>query len=167
MKINIDITDWNEEHKEKEPNVSSHKEIIERSKEGLGPSELARMTIVARELDLAPENIIASNKVNLMVGGAAQISKIKTGKKEAKLKNGNTVNMREYTCPVEGGEDDVLVESETKAGYDNAVNYLLNVVPGYIVGRLRIIANYSGNGDVEHYAELLIEKIRSAVKELV
>lgn len=165
MKIDIDITDWNDEYQDKEVNVTNEDEIISRAKEGVKPSEMARLTIVARERGDSPDDILPANKSLLMRGGAVNVSNIiATRMKEIILRNGKTVKVRELTCSTEGIEN-VVVESYSENGLKNAVNYLLNSIPGWIYGRLVIIAE--NGGDVEGVWRELRVKVDEMIKELV
>lgn len=165
MEIKIDIEDWNNEYQEKEVNVINEDEIINRAKEGIKPSEMARLTIVARERGDSPDDILPANKSLLMRGGAVNVSSIiATRMKEINLENGKTVRVRELTCPTEGVEN-VVVDSYSENGLKNAVNYLLNSIPGWIYGRLVIIAE--NGGDVEGVWKELRVKVDEMVKELV
>jgi hypothetical protein len=165
MKINIDITDWNEEYQARETDVSSEDKIIERSKEGIKPSEMARLAIVARERGDAPDDILPKNKPMLNKGGAISVSTmIAKRMKEITLENGKQVKVRKLTCPTEGVEN-VVVESYSKNGVKNALNYLHNTILGYVYGRLVIIAE--NGGDVEKEWAEFKRKGDEMVKELV
>lgn len=165
MKINIDVTDWNKEYQEKEVNVTSQDEIIERAKEGIKPSEMARLTIVARERGDASESIFPANKSLLMKGGAVNVSAIIASRmKEINLENGKTVKVRELTCPTEGVEN-VVVESYSENGLKNAQNYILETVTGFIYGRLVIIAE--NGGDVEGIWREFQGRVNKMIKGLV
>ncbi len=165
MKINIDVTDWNKEYQEKEVDVTNEDAIISRAKEGIKPSEMARLAIVARERGDSPNDILPANKSLLMRGGAVNVSSIiATRMKEINLENGKTVRVRELTCPTEGVEN-VVVDSYSENGLKNAINYLLNSIPGWIYGRLVIIAE--NGGDVEGIWKELRGKVDEMIKELV
>lgn len=166
MEIKIDVTDWNEDYQSKELDVSSENEIIKRAKEGVKPSEMGRHIVVAREKGLAPDNIIKPNKSILNIGAAYLVSQLQTKfLKKKNLKNGKNITVRALTCPTEGVQNQAVVDSDTEDGCQNAINYLLNVIPGHIQGRLVIIA--ANGGDVEDYAEKLIMEIRNIVSELI
>jgi hypothetical protein len=166
LEVKIDITDWGEEYQDKALDVSSEDEIIERAKEGVKPSEMSRLTIAARELGCVPEDVLRPNKILLMIGGAVSVSNMIARRvKESSLSNGKSVKMRELTCATEGVEKQVVVDASSETGFQNAVNYLLNVVPGYIYSRLVIIADHGG--DVQEYANQLKALIDDMVSKLV
>jgi hypothetical protein len=152
MKINIDITDWSESYQSEEINVSNETEVVKRAKEGVKPSEMGRHIIVARELGATEDDIIKPNKTILNIGAAKSVSDlIARQMKEVNLKSGKSIKVRALVCATEDVEEDIVVDSDTREGYQNAVNYLLKVIPGYLQSRLAIIA---ANGeDVEGYWE--------------
>ncbi len=165
MEININITDWNDEYQEKDVDLTNEDAIISRAKEGVKPSEMARLTIVARERGDSPDNILPANKSLLMRGGAVNVSGIIAARmKQINLENGKTVRVRELTCPTEGVKN-VVVDSYSENGLKNAVNYLLNYVPGWIYGRLVIIAE--NEGDVKKVWGELKGKVDEMIKRLV
>ncbi len=167
LKLEINITDWNEDYIEKEPDMSSGDEIIQRTKEGMKPSEAGRHIIVAREHGDAPNDIIQDNKYNVNLGAAVQVSrKIAKHFDEVHLTNGKDIKIRSYVCPVRDGEIDAVVDFNTLPAYQNAVSYLLNTIPGHVYGRLAIIASHTSNGEVREYADQLIMAINEVVDKL-
>jgi hypothetical protein len=165
MQIKIDVTDWNEEYQKKEVDLSTEEAIIKRAKEGVKPSEMGRLVTIAQEKGDMADGVISSHKIRLMKGSAMAVSSIIAKfKTQSNLKNGNKVNHRTFTCATEGANVDAVVDAESKAGLQNATNYLRNVVPGYIQGRLAIVA--ANNGDVRQLADELKTKIDEMVMRL-
>ncbi len=165
--VEIDITNWNEDYNEQEPDVSSEDEIIKRAKEGMKPSQTARYVAVARQKGDAPDDIIRPDKVSYNIGIASQISTmIAKYFEEVHLKNGKDIKIRSYVCPVKDSEEKVVVDFNTLPAYRNSVSYLLNTIPGHVYNRLAIIASHSSNGEVREYADQLIMTINEVVDKL-
>ncbi len=167
LKLEIDITDWNETYTELDPDMSTEDEIIKRTKEGMKPSEAGRHIIVARENGDAPDGIIQSNKYTLNLGASVQASRIVAKRCDIyHLPNGKDIKIRSYVCPTKDSEIDAVVDFDTLPAYVNAVSYLLNKIPGHVYGRLAIIASHSSNGEVREYADQLIAAINEVVDKL-
>ncbi len=167
LKLEIDITDWNETYTELEPNVSTEDEVIERTKGGMKPSQAGRHIIVARQRGDAPDDIIQSDKYTLNLGAATQVSRmIAKHFDEVHLTNGKDIKIRSYVCPVKDSEINAVVDFDTLPAYQNAVSYLLNTIPGHVYNRLAIIASHSSNGEVREYADQLIVAINEVVDKL-
>jgi hypothetical protein len=172
--LSIDITDWIEEHDRLESDVSSKEKLIEQvTGNKLSASRAAAVTIVARERGLSPADILPQNKALLLSGGAAAVSGlIARQRRKVRLENGAEVVIREHIAPVgEPGEEDHenddthapvvhppaplpaqgFAPAKSPQGVQNALEYLRRFVPGYIEGRLNIIA--AGGGDAEAAAE--------------
>lgn len=172
--IVIDVQDWDQEYVEREMDVTSDDAICQRLKEGAGVGAVAKGTLIARLRGQAPEDIIAPDKM-LLYSGARQEISVKALSKRAHvtLENGTELTFRALVAPV--AEDDGAPEPEdteqevfdldveppnldppdddpafvswsTPKAVDRARRYLLNVVPGYVRGRLEIIA--ANGGDV-------------------
>lgn len=182
--IKIDVTDWAEEHDRIEPDVSTEDKLTGLITGGkVSIPQAARLGIIARERGLAPDDILPANKPLLMTGAAKHISSVIASKHiEAQTPSGNTYTVREFVAPVREGEDDQLnndtlegdvtpspepetfASSQSEEGNGRAWNYLLKRVPGYIYGRLKIIA--VNGGDVKEAAEELKNKIDELVLRL-
>ena len=183
--IKIDVTDWAVEHDQIEPSVTGEDDLIALvTKQGRSTAQVARLAIIARERGLAPTNILPENKPLLNAGAAVDISsKIARRMKEAQLPNGNTLTVREFVAPVREEEEEgqlandtqnvlapssplpeTFVSVESPEARGRALDYLYKIVPGYIMGRLKIIA-ISG-GDVKAAADELKNKIDEMVDRL-
>ena len=184
--IKIDVTDWAIEHDQIEPNISDEDRLIGLvTQAGMSTAKAARLGIIAREKELAPEDILPANKPLLNSGAAVALSSVIARRHiEAQTPSGNTYSVREFVAPVrEEGEDDQMlretqsnsvtppsltdesyapVHSEEAKG--RAWDYLLKRIPGYIYGRLKIVA--VNGGDVKAAADELKAKIDELVERL-
>ena len=167
MQINIDVTDWKQEYDETELQILSEEDLLELATK-LHPAKVARLYIISREQKLSPDELLPANKPLFQTGAAAALSGfIARQKKSTVMPNGKEFEVREYVGTVkEDGElsFEPFVKIESEEGLKRALDYLLNTVPGYIMGRLKIIA--ASGGDVEEAAELLKDKIDDMVKIL-
>jgi hypothetical protein len=184
--VKEDITDWAEEAQRAEFAPQALADIVKEQQTGKGVTiqAIARMTIAARQLGQSPAEIMQPNKLLLQCGGAVDIvSRIAAEKREIELKNGKKVQVRSYVAPVrqdDGDEDGnglrfdsdgvelpeeiAFVDVDTQAASDRALDYLLTRVPGYVYGRLAIIA--ANGGDVRKAADTLIDKVEEMVEGL-
>ena len=167
LKLEIDITDWNKTYIEFEPDMSSEDNIIQRTKEGMKPSQAGRHVIVARQRGDTPDDIIQPDKITLNIGAATQISRmIASHFEEVHLTNGKDIKIRSYVCSVKDSEVDTVVDFNTLPAYRNSVSYLLNTIPGHVYNRLAIIASHSSNGEVREYDDQLIMAINEVEDKL-
>ena len=181
MRIEIEAKDWEEEHDEVEPDISTADKLVELSTKYSTP-KLARMAIVAREKGLMPNDILPANKPLFQSGAWLAVSNlIKRRVSEKELPNGKTVEYREYVGVVrdEDGQNtgdtlsahadsslttDLYVHAESDEGLGRAIDYLLKRIPGYVYGRLVTIA--ANGGDVRKAADELKSKIDEIVEGL-
>lgn len=181
--IKIDITDWVDEHDQAEPKISTEDDLIKLVTENKRTTAQAfRMATAARERGLAPADILPANKLILQTGGVLNInSLIARRMKEVRLANGSMTTVREFAAPVREEEEGQLTcdtqqgrapspslefftPSLSEEGNERAVDYLLKRVPGYVYGRLKIIA--ANGGDVAAAADALKTKIDEMVTRL-
>jgi len=173
--IRTDVTDWDDDFGVKKPDVTTDEEIIKRRKEGMHSGEVGRHAFIARERRLTNKDIIGSPKTLLQLGLVIEMNRKTARKKRVELVNGYNVDIREFVSPVvdEGEDEDedheqdiAIVDSSTKKGIRAAAAYLLKIVPGYIYGRLAIIAKYGNKGDAQKYANELKDKIDEIMVKL-
>ncbi len=189
--LKIDVTDWAIEHDEIEPQISNEDDLIGLAiRPGMNTAKVARLAIISRERGNAPADILPANKPLLNSGGAVAIStKIAQRHKEVQLKNGKTLTVREFVAPVrdedEGqatddaqvanapsplpetlrhAQDATFVNVQSDEAKGRALDYLYKIVPGYIMGRLKIIA--VNGGDVKAAADELKARIDEMVERL-
>lgn len=181
MELTIDVTDWAEEYRAIEPDVSKNPIIDLQLKKGMKPAQVARLLIIARQRGDVAADLFPADKLLLMTGGAVHVSSY-TAMQKAKVEvNGKTFEARAYVAPVgEEEEDDYsandtqyqgvtsspdpLVNVKGEAALDYAQKYLTVKVPGYIWGRLLIVA--ANEGDVAQTAQQLKDEIDRMVKAL-
>jgi hypothetical protein len=167
MEIKIDVTDWQEEHDKAELQILTEENLLELSTK-MHPAKIARLYIISREKKLAPDDLLPANKPLFQVGAAAALSSvIARQRKSTILPNGKEFEVREYVGVVKEEDEtsfETFVKVESEEGVKRALDYLLNTVPGYVMGRLKIIA--ASGGDVEEAAEQLKDKIDEMVKIL-
>lgn len=185
LTVTIPINDWGNEYAEVEPKLLDQEDLVELLKQPhFSASKIGRLAIVARERGDAPQDIIPGNKLLLNAGAAVEISSIAARRKTTvELADGREIEVREFVAPYRDDEVDRLANDNQDMGvnpspddYDGfvpvhstvantrATNYLLKKVPGYIYGRLAIIA--ANGGEVQEAAELLKDKIDEMVKRL-
>lgn len=181
MELKIDVTDWAEEYNTIEPDVSKNPIIDLQLKNGMKPAQVARLLIVARQRGDVAQDLLPADKLLLMTGGAAHVSGYTANQKAKVEVNGKTYDARAYVAPVgEEEEDDhppddthpqdvipssdPLVNVKGEQALDYAKKYLTVKVPGYIWGRLLIVA--ANEGDVKQVAAELKAEIDRMVKEL-
>lgn len=188
--IKIDITDWDDEYMEEEPNLSTKEDALdEHLKKGYHPAKMARMYIASRERGQADAEMLPGNKVLLMTGGASAFAQMRAQEfKTVKLKNGKDVEVRAVLGTVPEPDDDI--DDKLQMSFDNghktykipdpqddypilwnddraierAELYLDRKVPGYVYGRLKIIA--ANGGDVWKAANSIINRIEEMAKNL-
>lgn len=167
MEIKIDVTDWQEEHDESEVQLLTEEDLVKLSTK-MHPAKIARLYIISREKKLAPDDLLPANKPLFQTGAAAALSSvIARQKKSTTLPNGKEFEVREYVGVVKEEDEisfETFVKVESEEGAKRALDYLLNTVPGYIMGRLKIIAASGGN--VDDAAEQLKDKIDEMVRIL-
>lgn len=173
--IKTDVTDWDDDFEAKKPDVITEDEIIKRRKEGMHSAEAGRHRLIAELRGLSDANIVGPSKSLIQLGVIIQMNRIAARKKRVELANGSNVDIREFVSPVldenedenEDYEQDVaIVDSSTVKGTKEAVAYLLKIVPGYVYGRLAIIAKYGNEGDAQRYANELKSKIDEIMVKL-
>lgn len=181
--LKIDVTDWTIEHDEIEPQLTGEDDLVSLvTRTGVSTAKAARLAIISREKGNAPADILPENKPLLNSGGAVAVASAITRRmKEIQLENGKTFSVREFVAPVreeeEGqGVDDTqtpaapspLTESfvsvQSPEARTRALDYLYKIVPGYIMGRLKIIA--VNGGDVRAAADEVKAKIDEMVERL-
>lgn len=185
LTIQIKVGDWEKEYLEIEEDISNEQKMIDLvTKKGLSTSQAGRLAIVARERKEAPEDILPANKPLLNAAAAAKLSLlIAQLHKKIELENGNNISVREYVAPVREEDDnqkangnqypnvvssslplETFVSVDNSVAFERAIDYLLKRVPGYIMGRLEIIAYHKQ--DVRQAAEQLKAKIDEMVMRL-
>lgn len=169
--ITIEYGDWLQEYREKERDMTSEANILTAIEERCSTALAARLCIVAREQQHAPEDILPSNKLLLMAGGREAVSALVTSQLvEFETEDGKKYSARAYVADLPGDDEEederehAFVEAQSIRGLENAERYLLNRVPGYIFGRLKIIA--LNGGDVQGAADTLKATIDEMVERL-
>ena len=171
--VETDVTDWDDDFEAKEPDVMTNEQIIERRMEGMHSAEAGRLAYIAHLRGLTEGDFLPASKYLIQLALVGEINKKTSKKKRVELANGKSVDIREYVAPVENENDDeaqeenvAIVDSGSEQGVKEAVAYLLKRVPGYIYGRLAIIAKSGNEGDVEKYADELKDIIDDIVVKL-
>ncbi len=172
--IKTDVTDWDDDFEAKKPDVLTENEIIKRRKEGMHSAEVGRHRLITELRGLSDANIVGPSKAVIQLGVIIQMNRVTARKKKVELANGRNIDIREFVSPVVENEDEnqdyeqdvAIVDSSSKKGTKKVIAYLLNIVPGYIYGRLAIIAKYGDEGDVQKYANELKDKIDEIMVKL-
>lgn len=185
LTIKIPVEDWNQEFLQEEPNLTGENSLIDLRLQGVHPAKIGRLAIIARERGVAPDDILPANKLLLNTGAALEISTaIAARKRTVETADGKEIEVREFVAPVREEEEGhhtydnqdnsaspsplpdntaiISVLSDTARA--RALDYLLKIVPGYVYGRLAIIA--VNGGDVAAAADSLKGKIDEMVERL-
>ena len=187
LTVRIGIGDWEAEYLEEEPKIDGQEALIElRRRHAIGKT--ARMVAAARARAEAPADIIKPDKLLYQSGIEADIAtQIANRKVRTRLENGKEIDVREFvgTPPGEaeaetdpdaegfdsevlGGTGDdytgLIVDMMSQDAHDRALRYLTRNVPGYVRGRLEIIA--ANRGDVRTAAQELVGAIWQMVEAL-
>lgn len=173
--INTDVTDWYEELIKEEPNIKTVEDAVETMlSEKRHPAQMGRMCLIAELLGKTEEEIVGMPKPLLQTAVAfAFQSQLARRKTTAKTASGKDVNVREIIAPVAEIDEDTGEEEPSDKPHvrvtdplagEYAMKYLMNRVPGYIRGRLNVIALHGG--DVRLAADTLKSMIDEMVTEL-
>lgn len=170
MKIVIDIADWAEEA-EGEEDIRTREDIIEALNRGLSTGVVARATIVDRERGVADEDIILSNKALLNLGAQLEVAKVaRSATDEVIANSGKIYRTRTLVGRVHNlatnqeGDEESYVPLEDDRAMQRAMDYLLEIIPGHIWSRLKVI--HAKGGDVEEATDELKAKINHQVYAL-
>ena len=173
LTVKIPIGDWEEEYLAAEPKIEGPDSLIAlRKAHGIG--SVARMTAAARARNEAPQDIIKPDKLLYQSGIQAEIAEMIAGRVEnVQLENGAEIKIRSYVATPpqdeegdedDGGGDDLIVDAISSDGLERAARYLTRNVPGYVYGRLAIIA--ANRGDVREAAQGLVDAVWAMVDRL-
>ena len=164
----IDVSDWAEEFLAYRPDLSDREAAIQSMHDlGLSAPQIARIMVAARRMDQGEPALIAPDKLLLQTGAAADWTKVLQRRMQNKeLANGLSVQVRSLIGPV--GEEDLdesWVSVEDHEAIARATRYLLDIVPGHIYNRLKVIA--VNEGDVLGAADQLKTEIDELAGRLV
>jgi len=183
--IQIDVTDWQDEFNRIEPDIHTQEDLFRcLTDDGLSTGQVARLTTVARLLGIAPDDILLPPKVHLYGGARADVAqRISTQKRTVETPSGKEYEVRAYVGvpgrPREFYEEDgdemahevpdfeiapAYVDMDSTEGLRRAEHYLLNVLPGHIFERFKVVM--AASGDVGAAAEDLKAKIDELVGRL-
>ena len=178
--IKIDVSDWEDEYMQAEPNLGTVEAAIEaQQSDEIPPIKMGRLLAIAKlrgmAYDGAPEHKAVHN-----VGWAYHWSQVMARRYErVRLESGREIEVRSLVAPVpaeDGGDEfntDIAALDSDRAmqpwnnpiAVDRAERYLEQRIPGYIYRRLSIIA--ANRGDVEGAVQRLHEKIDEIAGQLV
>jgi hypothetical protein len=181
--IVIDVADWSDEAKQSEEAPKTIDDLVQLAvKENWPTAKLWRVYCILREMGIAESDELPPNKAVFQNGGTMAVNMaFKALEQECELANGRVIKTRTFVGPVvteveqdnghtyemTAGKDDGFdswQEVGTPGALDNAIAYVERRLPGYIRGRLEIIA--ASNGDVKRAADFLHDKIDEIVKQL-
>lgn len=183
--IVIDAEDWYNEYLAEEPNISDQDAIIATQMErGIGPQKLGRLCVIGNERGDVAEGEFPASKLLLQTGAAFTVSSILARRMKAVEVNGKSYNAREFIAPVyqdlpdvtqpdtaEAAKPELLdgagtsfVKTVSPFALERATRYLVEKVPGYVWGRLLIVA--ANDGDVQQVADELKRHIDEMVTKL-
>lgn len=187
--LSADVTDWDDEFMQVEPDLSGDNPLIDlQTKYGLKPAQIARFLSIARLRGLADEQILPAIKHMIMHGGAVYISRYTARQERSYEINGKEYQGRAFVAEVKEDEvededqaqsdthrdsvqseapvppfvNDKLVEAGDPIAYERAAHYLLSVVPGYIWGRLLIVAEQQPDE-----LDQVVDELKNKIDEMV
>lgn len=184
QKIQIDIADWCDEFFRAEVDLSDPDKLAEIAAKYTA-AQLSRMAVVAHQLGQAKKRYLPENKPLFATGAHLHTAQLLASReKSVQLANGSNITIREFVGPVRGEDDHVasdnheanvtspepldfdqpFVMGQSQQGLERALEYLHRRVPGYVMGRLKLIA--ANGGDVKAEAEVLKAKIDEMVEGL-
>jgi hypothetical protein len=169
--VKTDITDWQEEALQSEFLPENEEAIYKALDNGISSAKITRAVIVAREKQIAPTDIIRSNKLLLHAGGVLDIIRIAHKRKlEVETESGKSYDVPAYVGSVadkddEKETDNSFVNSDSAEGMRRAIDYMEKIIPGYIWGRLLIIHNFGG--DVRNEADKLKQNIDEMINRIL
>jgi hypothetical protein len=175
--VPIEIQSWEDELVAEEPEITDLDSVIELRKK-LPGGKVARLIGAAQARGDIERLTTRMDRLLYQSGIEVDINEQVTSKMEtARLANGReiqirsvvgTVSSRDMDAEDDGDPEDesygLLVDALSEAGLERAIRYFHRSVPGYIMGRLEIIAAH--DGDVRGHAEWLIGRIWEMVTEL-
>lgn len=181
--INIEVKDWLDEYMAEELDLSDAEKMVEACvKHKIHPLKMARLATIARWREEADPEFWPAPKPQLNTGGATFWSGyLSQQMATAKMPNGKERTVRRFVAPVpedlegeapEGTEaipadEPYLAEFSDQLGADRALDFLLKKVPGYIMGRMKIIGAVLGRKGILEAAEMLHNKIDEIVGVLI
>lgn len=186
--VEIDVTPEVEDYRRNEYEIKTIEDAIKLRLSGAKLYEVAKILIASKKLGELEKDTLPEDKWLYENGVKVKYASIEASRmRMAKMPNGKELEVREFVASVDqvlddtqsasvnGKElesvqlerdthtsDDALLSSSDPAAVQRALDYLEIVVPGYVMGRLKIIAEH--NGDYKKAAERLIEKVREMVK---
>ena len=164
--IKADISDWRDEAFQVELLPKTDDDILEAIESGKHTAQIARCTIVSREVGEADKEILPENKLLIMAGAMQGISKkVRNQKIDIETANGQIWRIPAFLGHPNGDDDDVsYVSVDSQKAREWATNYLETIVIGHIRNRLATL--YQNGGDITESAEKLKMKIDEMVAEL-
>ena len=168
--IPIDVTDWADEYRQEEVDLSTPEKLVEAQQErGYSPTQGGRMLTIARHREETFEEV-PGHKLMLQLGSARWFVRFFTELKErVTLKSGKEVEVRSLVARADGKEDDdpAYVQWADSLALDRAEDYLLKRVPGHIHGRLTVFAAQGADKRLWSVVKELHDKIDEMVEGLV
>lgn len=177
MELQIDITDWDEEYQAEEVDLSTKEAMIEAQiKHNYHQAKVGRMYCAARERGQAEPEILPPNKSCLNAALACAWLQVLAREKTALIMpNGSIRDVRTFVLPVPEEEEEPdenptdegphLAQCTSSRAIERACDYLLKRVPGYVMGRLALIAQDEAR--LKSAVEALHAKIDELYAELV
>ena len=176
--IETDITDWRDEAYRDELMPTNDEEIIDAISNGKSTAQLARATIVSRELGNAPDDILRPVKILWMSGAAVDIGqKVRSKTVTIETEDGKTYEAKAYIgksgrphLTKDDEEEDTddggpsYVDSDNPLMAERAHNYITRTVPGHIWERMKQL-KYC-DADYKAAARTLKKEIDNMVKRL-
>lgn len=189
FKIVIPMDEEYRAYLEEEPNTDTARDSIHYMiNRKIHPATMAQHVLIAETVGNTKQEIIGTPKVVLKAGAAARYSNLLNGlKTEGHTPSGNPVQVREIVRAVVGVTEEEPEEDDTPVDKDKprmlpddrmpvfvtnhlaaqrALQYLKRKVPGYVQGRLAILAVAEGEEAVRNAAYELKMAIDAIVEVL-
>jgi len=167
----IPIGDWEDEYLRDEVDVSSEDAIITiRLQTDIGPAQLGRSLVVARERDETKSNIIPQNKPLLNIAASLSARRILTKRQEpVEMPNGKVYDVPSFVGPMSTSDDEPngikpFVRLHDPEAIALALGYLDRAVSGHIWKRLLVLA--ANDEDIVTAAQKVVDNVWEMVERL-
>lgn len=163
--IRIDVTDWVEDAQRNEMLVQQLDEIGELIAKGISTRKIAEAIISSRLVEIAPEDIIASNKDLLSDGGVMQVISFMNRKRKKNRKNGHLIPEFLGTGKMGTGGENAYGRVDNEERAKIALSYIYGHAMGMIRNRLEQLSEYGM--DIEEIGDEIKRRVDDMIEEIL
>jgi hypothetical protein len=151
VEIRIDVTDWAEEYAEIEPNLMTFEQAVDSMlSQGVRPQQMARLLAVAKEREETYDEVSPPKPMLLLGYTEDWLKQLKRAHEDVTLESGKQITVNRFVGTVRTKDSksngiQTPVEWDNPVALERAVQYLRDVVPGHIYGRLKLIVANGGD----------------------